>query len=126
MERKFRESKELEVRVIGVSNPGTIMNIAKTRGLDPQDVFVRAVLEIEAGEQINVSQKLRILGRDGYEKLIKAYKNDELINVTINEDCFFYLTENVSLDDLFKNSEANKQKRIDDNLSNVRKLIGIL
>lgn len=124
---KINVSFEKNVKVVGVSNPGTILTIAKDRNLDPQEVFVRIVIEDEKGNRAKVSQKLRILGRSGYEKLVKAYNDKNFINLTITDSGYVYTTEKASIDDLFSNStrESSVEERINLNEKDLSKLLGI-
>ena len=122
MEKKelFKTSERI-VKIVGLSSPNTIATIAKDRGLNPLDVFVRVVFETEDGEQAQVSQKLRILTKVGYEKLDNARKNEELINLTVTSNGYFYVTESATLDDLFKDSGSTTD-RIKSNLDHLNKI----
>ena len=99
-----------EAKVKGVSSPDTIQRIAGERGLNPQEVFVRLTFETE-GQEFVASNKLRFLGKQGYEKLIKAKDSGETVDITVDtEKEFFYINNNTSVDDLFK-TELPKRER---------------
>lgn len=96
--------------VKGVSSPDTIQRIAEERGLNAQEVFVRLTFETE-GQEFVASNKLRFLGKKGYEQLIKAKDSGETVDITVDTDKeFFYLNSNTSVEDLFK-TELPKRER---------------
>ena len=96
--------------VKGVSLPDTIKRIAEDKSLNPQEVFVRLTFEVD-GEEYTASNKLRFLGKKGYEQLVKAKDNNETVDITVDvEKEFFYMNSNTSVDDLFK-TELPKRER---------------
>lgn len=96
--------------VKGVSSPDTIKRIAEDKSLNPQEVFVRLTFEVN-GEEYTASNKLRFLGKKGYEQLVKAKDNNETVDITVDvEKEFFYMNSNTSVDDLFK-TELPKRER---------------
>lgn len=96
--------------VKGVSSPDTIQRIAEDKGLNAQEVFVRLTFETE-GQEFTASNKLRFLGKKGYEQLIKAKESGETVDITVDTDKeFFYLNSNTSVEDLFK-TELPKRER---------------
>ena len=96
--------------VKGVSSPDTIKRIAEDKSLNPQEVFVRLTFEVD-GEEYTASNKLRFLGKKGYEQLVKAKDNNETVDITVDvEKEFFYMNSNTSVDDLFK-TELPKRER---------------
>ena len=116
------KQNDILIKIEGVSSPATIMRTANGLGINPGDVFVRVVFNNDYGTSISVSQKLRILGENNYKKLLEAYENEEPINLTITEQGFFYMTEKITVDELFKNvSDSNlKQERVNANLANIK------
>lgn len=96
--------------VKGVSSPDTLQRIAEEKGLNPQEVFVRLTFETE-GQEFVASNKLRFLGKKGYEQLIKAKDSGETVDITVDiEKEFFYLNSGTTVDDLFK-TELPKRER---------------
>ena len=92
-------------KVIGVSSPSTIMQIATSRGIIPQDVFVRVRVAYE-GKEFSVSNKLRYLGQSGYERLQTLQKSGEGVDLSVDLNSgFFHFDDEVSVQDLFKASE---------------------
>lgn len=103
-----------QVKVVGVTAPETIARIARERGLNPQEVFVRLVFEYE-GKQYTASQKLQILRQDGYEKLLKAAKNEEKLDISVSEKEFFYIVypeDKVNVADLFSKPLETKRTAV--------------
>jgi hypothetical protein len=95
------EKVTAEVKIIQVTSPSTIQDIARERDLNPQEVFVRVVFELD-GQQYKASNKLKILGKNGYKELLEAKKNGTPITITVGlESEFFYIEKDVSIDDLF-------------------------
>lgn len=117
--RNFIEKEIKGATIIGVSSPDRLMAVAKERGINPQEVYVRLIYMAE-GEECTASQQLRILGKENYEKLRnlvgKPDKVDLTLNLSINEktgeyNAFFYVNGNVAVDDLFATPVENEVKR---------------
>jgi hypothetical protein len=95
------------VKVMGVTSPANVARIARERGINPQEVFVRVTFEHE-GEQYTASNKLYILGKDIYQKLLNIMGTDEKINIELSiskvdpTNAFIYVEEDsVDVDSLF-------------------------
>lgn len=99
----------VDVKVIGVSSPASIASIAKAQGLETGEVFVRLLIE-HKGVEYSLSQKLRFLRKDGYQALLDAV--GKTISVTVSDNGFFYLTNHVTVDDLFTKSETTASRNI--------------
>lgn len=96
--------------VKGVSSPDTIQRIAKERGLNPQEVFVRLTFEYN-GSEYTASNKLRFLGKEAYNKLLKLKGTDETVDITVDvENEYFYINTNTSVDDLFKEQLPQRER----------------
>ena len=94
-----------------VSSPETVARIAKDRGLNPQEVFVRLTIEVEGDEYV-VSNKLRFLGKEGYKTLLEAKEKGDTVDITVDtEKEFFYLNTGATLDDLFKTELPKREKK---------------
>lgn len=105
-----------------VSSPSSIQSVAKDRGINPQEVFVRVTFDYK-GTEVKVSNKLRFLTKAGYMELLEAQKNQtpmKLVVDTANE--FFYIEHDVSVDDLFKEEVAKSV----DNKANLMKLASLV
>lgn len=105
------------VKVIGVTSPNRIAQIAEERSINPQEVFVRVVFEYQ-GSQYQASNQLRFFGEKGYNKLLESRDNETLVNVTITADdkgTLMYLDsdKDVSVSDLFKTPTATVAARKD-------------
>lgn len=105
------------VKVIGVTSPNRIAQIAEERNINPQEVFVRVVFEYQ-GSQYQASNQLRFFGEKGYSKLLESRDNETLVNVTITADdkgTLMYLDsdKDVSVSDLFKTPTATVAARKD-------------
>jgi hypothetical protein len=99
-----------EAIVKGVSSPDTIKRIAKENGLNPQEVFVRLVFVYE-GVEYTASNKLRFIGKEDYERLLKAKDSGEVVDITVDtEKEFFYMNNGTTVDDLFS-EELPKRER---------------
>lgn len=95
------EKVTVTCKIIQVTSPSTIKSIAMERGINPQEVFVRVVFEHE-GAQYKASNKLRILGKQGYQELVDAKNNGTEMTLTVGlESEFFYIERQVSVDELF-------------------------
>lgn len=87
--------------VKGVSSPDTIQRIAKEKGLNAQEVFVRLTFEVD-GEEFTASNKLRFLGKEDYNKLMKAKETGSTVDITVDtEKEFFYMNSGTTVEDLF-------------------------
>ena len=87
--------------VKGVSSPDTIQRVAKEKGLNAQEVFVRLTFEVDS-EEYTVSNKLRFLGKEDYNKLLKAKESGETVDITVDtEKEFFYMNNGTTVEDLF-------------------------
>lgn len=85
-----------------VSSPSVIASVAKDRGINPQEVFVRITFEYK-GDEFGASNKLRILTKTGYEELLNAQKNKTPMKLAVDRASdFFYIERDVKIDDLFK------------------------
>ena len=105
-----------------VSSPSSIQSVAKDRGINPQEVFVRVTFDYK-GTEVKLSNKLRFLTKAGYTELLEAQKTQKpmkLVVDTANE--FFYIEHDVSIDDLFK-EEVTKPV---DNKANLMKLASLV
>ena len=94
------------VKILGVTSPNRIAQIAEERKITPREVFVRVVFEY-SGNQYNASNQLRFFGEKGYEKLLQARDDEVLVNITIIKDdkgTLMYLDSDkeVTVADLFK------------------------
>ena len=108
--------------VKSVSSPSTIQSVAKDKGINPQEVFVRATIECN-GTEVTVSNKLRFLTKAGYQELLDAQKNKTPMKFVIDiANEFFYIEHDVSVDDLFKEEVA----RSVDNKANLQKLLAFV
>ena len=95
------------VKIVGVTSPANIARIAKERNLNPQEVFVRVTFEHD-GEQYTASNKLYILGKANYQKLLNIMGTGETINVELSisktdpNNAFIYIEEDsVDIESLF-------------------------
>ena len=116
MTKSNKQSCSLKgVKIVGVTSPNRIAQIAEENGINPQEVFVRVVFEYK-GEQYSSSNQLRFFGEKGYVKLLDARDNESLCNITIVKDdkgSLMYLDsdKDVSVADLFKTPTANVSTR---------------
>ena len=89
------------VIVKSVSGPHTIANVAKERGINPQEVFVRIKFEYE-GAEYNASNKLRFLTKSGYNTLLENVKSGKPMDIIVDtEKEYFYIDYGTTIDDLF-------------------------
>jgi hypothetical protein len=89
------------VVIKSVSGPHTIASIAKERGINPQEVFVRIRFEHE-GKEYNASNKLKFLTKDGYNTLLENAKSGKTIDLIVDtEKEFFYIDDGTTVDSLF-------------------------
>lgn len=94
-----------------VSSPSTIASVAKDKGINPQEVFVRVTFEY-SGDEFGVSQKLRILTKAGYQELLDAQKNKTPMKLAVDRASeFFYIEKDISVDDLFKEEVKRSDSR---------------
>lgn len=103
-----------QVTVVGVTMPETIARIAREKGLNPQEVFVRLIFKHEDKEYV-ASQKLQILRKEGYQRLLDCIKNDEKLDITVSEKDFFYVTlpeDKVDVDTLFSKPLETKRATV--------------
>lgn len=103
---KLRTVELEKCKIISVSSLNTIASVAEANGIDVSEVFVRVVFEYK-GTEFKVSQKVRILGKTDYQRLLEAAKAEDtdekkLVDLIINEAEFFYVKKNASIDDIFK------------------------
>lgn len=86
-----------------VSSPDTIMRVARDKGMNPQEVFVRIVFTNGLDErEFSASNKLKYLTRTGYQSLLDAKENGTPMDITVDLDGeFFYINTHTSVDDLF-------------------------
>ncbi len=106
-----------------VSSPSTIQSVAKDKGINPQEVFVRVTVEYK-GTEVTVSNKLRFLTKAGYQELLDAHKNKTPMKLVIDiANEFFYIEHDVSVDDLFKEDVAKKTA---DNQSKLQALAALV
>lgn len=127
---KSESSKRIPVKgvkIVGVTSPASVARIAKEHGLNPQEVFIRVTFEHE-GEQYTASNKLYILGKETYQKLLNIMGTDDKINVELSiskvdpSTAFIYVEEdNVDIDSLFT-EEVKKT----DNRSSLNSLLSKL
>lgn len=110
--------KTLEgVKVLAVTSPAKIMAVSQSIGVDPGDVFVRAKFDFK-GVEFYASNKLKFLMKAGYEQLQKSVKDGSELTVTVDIDKeFFYIENDVAIDDLFKSSEKVERKSLADLLA---------
>lgn len=113
------------VKIMGVTSPANIARIAKERNLNPQEVFVRVTFEHE-GEQYTASNKLYILGKSTYQKLLNIMGTGETVNVELSisktdpNNAFIYIEEdNVDIESLFTEEvkKTDSRKSLGDLLS---------
>lgn len=110
-----------DVIVKSVTGTGSIARIAKEKGLNPQEVFVRINFEYK-GKTFTVSNKLRFLGKEGYQMLTDAKEKSTPINISVEtESGFFYIENTVALDDLFKEPVTTTDTR-----ENIKSLSALL
>lgn len=105
------------MKVLAVTSPAKIMAVAQSIGVDPGDVFVRAKFNFK-GVEFYASNKLKFLMKAGYEQLQKSVKNGSELTVTVDIDKeFFYIENEVAVDDLFKSSGKTERKSLADLLA---------
>ena len=112
-----RQSISLKgVKIVSVTSPNRIAQIAAEHSINAQEVFVRVTFEFQ-GKEYQGSNQLRFFGKDGYSKLISARDSETLVNVTVTKDpkgTLMYLDadKDTTIDDLFAeplNDKANRE-----------------
>lgn len=126
MEKKVETSIYVPVKakIIGVSGKDTILRIAKEKGLNPQNVFVRIIFETKIDGktvQCNGSNQLRFFGKDGYTKLLAARESGEEVDLTLRHSdkgdvIYLHNQSTASVDDLFATpvEKATKSMSVED------------
>jgi hypothetical protein len=109
------------VKVISVTSPSRIRQVATERGKNPLEVYVKMTIQTEDGRQFPTANTLRVLGKASYEKILKAHAEGTPIDVNLHIyqnrttgkiESFFYVDDGVAgLDDLFANPIASEDKR---------------
>ena len=110
-EVKIVESEWTTVKgcqIVSVTSKEAIADLAIANNIDPTEVFVRITFKYKDAEY-KASQKLRILGKDNYQKLVDLRKSGEPIDLDVSNTEFFRIHREVNLDDLFKNSNSSKK-----------------
>ncbi len=103
---------EKEVKIIGITKPGTLVKIAKNNNINLEDTYVtlKCALANDQSKKFTCSQKLRYLGKTDYQLLINAIETKETVLLQLTKfksensdrpNYFFNLIENISIDDLF-------------------------
>ena len=108
-----KESEWITVKnclIKSVTSKESIADIAAQQGINAGEVFVRITFEYK-GAEYKASQKLRILGKDNYQKLMDLAKadNDTRIDLDVSDTEFFRIHKEVSLDDLFKDIDTSRK-----------------
>lgn len=109
MEKKETERAVYDVQVVNVTSASRIAERAEYLGINPQEVYVTLRFKIENSEkEYEVSNKLKFLKKEGYNKLLNAKESGELVKISISksdyegkDSYFFYLENDVTVDDLF-------------------------
>lgn len=110
VERNYKELNLKGVTVVGITQPKTVKSIATEQGINTEEVYIRLIYK-QGKEEYRASQKLSILGKEDYKKLLSIAGTDEKINLdlTVYEDnngetqAFFNMEDNTSVDELFEN-----------------------
>ena len=104
------------VKIKSVTSPDQVSLIAKERGLNPQEVFIRIVFEYN-DMPYKASNKLRFLTKEGYKTLIEKCEKEEPITISVNtENEFFYIEYGTKIDDLFS-TPVEKERYTNDLMS---------
>lgn len=104
------------VKVVYVDSPSRLERVFKQRQAEGSidnmgNMFVHLTIEKDGQQYNGLSQTLRILGQEDYEKLLKAYQDKSEIDITVRMDeysaksgnyFFFVGGDDVSVADLFK------------------------
>ena len=108
---EIKESEWITVKdciIKSITSKESIADIAAQKGINTGEVFVRVTFEYK-GAEYKASQKLRILGKDGYLKLSNLAKEESgKIDLDVSNTEFFRIHKEVSLDDLFKDITSSK------------------
>lgn len=108
---EIKESEWITVKdciIKSITSKESIADIAAQKGINAGEVFVRITFEYK-GAEYKASQKLRILGKDGYLKLSNLAKEESgKIDLDVSNTEFFRIHKEVSLDDLFKDVASSK------------------
>lgn len=105
-QRKQNFVKVENVVLKSISTPTMIQRVAQDKGINPQEVFVRATFEY-GGKDVVVSNKLRYLTKAGYVELATAVANKTPVTLEVDtESGFFHVVKDIKVDDLFKDSVA--------------------
>lgn len=73
------------VKIVAVTRPDAIKEIADTKGINPQEVFVHVTFE-HNGEQYQSSNQLRFFKQKGYEALLKSKSEGTAVDITLTMD----------------------------------------
>lgn len=109
------------VTVLSVTGPRRIAQLAQDKSCNPLDVYVKVRFSAEDGNEYEGANKLGILGKDAYQKLLDARADGKKVNVSLhvyknrtsgNIEAFVYLNDapKASIDDLFANAENASKK----------------
>ena len=109
------------VTVLSVTSPRRIAQLAQDKSCSPLDVYVKVRFSAEDGKEYEGANKLSILGKDAYQKLLDARSAGEKVNVSLhiyrnrttgNVEAFIYLNDapKASIDDLFADAETASKK----------------
>lgn len=108
----------------GVSSPNTVALIAKDRDISPMDVFVRIVFN-HNGKEFKASNKLRYLGKTGYNTLIDSVTNKKTIDISYDpESQFFDIDYGTTVDSLFSTIETKTETEESKPMLDASALIG--
>lgn len=100
----------LNVKIMNVSSPETLKNLAESFSVAPTEIFVRVTFE-HKGAKYTVSNKLKYLTKAGYKSLLEAKEAGTEMKISINTDNgFFYIVRDVGIDDLFGEIKAPEKK----------------
>lgn len=109
------------VTVLSVTGPRRIAQLAQDKSCSPLDVYVKVRFSAEDGKEYEGANKLSILGKDAYQKLLDARSAGEKVNVSLHiyrnrttgkMEAFIYLNDapKASIDDLFADAETASKK----------------
>ena len=120
--RNMQEIHLQGVKIIAVTSPNRIAEIAEAKGINPQNVYVKVTFEYE-GDTSTSSNQLRFFRQEGYERLLKAKDEGTLVNITLNVDekgSFMYLDggKQATVADLFS-------QPLEDNRKSLAELLGL-
>lgn len=106
-----------DCQIISVTSKESIADLAIANKIDPTEVFVRITFKYKDVEY-KASQKLRILGKDNYQKLLDLKESKKNVDLDVSNTEFFRIHREVNLDDLFKNTSSTRK----DSRNSVNKL----